>query len=59
VKKSEDLKEVGVDGKIILKWILKKQDRRAWIGFNFLARIGASFRTLRIGYELPGAIMFG
>lgn len=24
--------ELGVDGRIILKWILKQQDDRAWIG---------------------------
>jgi hypothetical protein len=26
------LGEVGVDGRIILKWILKKQDMRVWTG---------------------------
>jgi hypothetical protein len=33
---SEDL---GVDGKIILKWILRKQDAGVWTGFIWL-RIG-------------------
>jgi hypothetical protein len=45
MNKRYNLKGVGIDGKIILKWILKKQDRRAWIGFIFL-RIRARFRTL-------------
>jgi len=45
MKKRYNLKDVSVDGKIILKWALKKQDRRAWIGFVFL-RIRARFRTL-------------
>jgi len=45
MKERYKLKDVGVDGKMILKWVLKKQDRRAWIGFMCL-RIGARFRTL-------------
>jgi hypothetical protein len=27
----------GVDGKIILKWILGKQGRRVWIGYIWLS----------------------
>jgi hypothetical protein len=45
MNKRYNSKDVGVDGKIILKWVLKKQDRRAWIRSIFL-RIGAKFRTL-------------
>jgi hypothetical protein len=32
---------LGTDGRIILKWILKKQDRRMWTGLIWL-RIGTS-----------------
>lgn len=45
MKKSYNLKDVSVDEKIILKWVLKKQDRRTWIGFVFF-RIGVRYRTL-------------
>jgi hypothetical protein len=47
VEKCEEtkLERVGVDGKIISKWVLKKQGRGVWIGFIFL-RTGARFRTL-------------
>ena len=34
------LKDLGVHGKIILKWILREWDVRAWTGSNWL-RIGA------------------
>jgi hypothetical protein len=26
----------GVDGKIILRWIFRKRDRRLWTGFGWL-----------------------
>jgi len=45
MNKRYNLKDIGIDGKIILKWVLKKQDWRACIGFIFL-RIGERFRTL-------------
>jgi hypothetical protein len=44
VGKSEckrSLEDLGVDGKIILEWILKKWVRRMWTGFIWL-RIGTS-----------------
>jgi hypothetical protein len=33
--------DVGIDGKIVLKWILKKQVVRMWTGLSWL-RIGCS-----------------
>ena len=35
------LENLGVDGRIILNWILKKQECQAWSGFIWL-RIGTS-----------------
>jgi hypothetical protein len=35
------LEDSGIHGRIILIWILRKYDRRAWAGFTWL-RIGTS-----------------
>jgi hypothetical protein len=40
-KEKSHLKELGVDGKIILEWILGKLGRRVWTGFIWLG-IGTS-----------------
>jgi hypothetical protein len=36
LRKRDHLENPGVDGRIILKWILKKYAGRAWTGLNWL-----------------------
>jgi hypothetical protein len=41
VQEGDCLEDLGVDGRIILKWILREWDGWAWSGFIWL-RIGTS-----------------
>jgi hypothetical protein len=41
------LRNIGLDEKIILKWVIKKYNVKMWIGFMWLS-IAASERFLRI-----------
>jgi hypothetical protein len=36
VKGRDHLEEPGVDGRIILEWILRKQGGKVWIGFIWI-----------------------
>jgi hypothetical protein len=36
LKGRNNLEDLGVDGRIIFKWILEKYEWRMWIGFNWL-----------------------
>jgi hypothetical protein len=49
------LKDRGVDGRILLKWIFKKQDGRAWTGFIW-KRAGTVAGCCEHGNELPSSI---
>jgi hypothetical protein len=36
LKGKDHLKDLYVDGKIILEWILEKEDGKVWSGLNWL-----------------------
>jgi hypothetical protein len=38
LKGRDKLKGLGVDGRIILKWIFTERDCEVWTGFNWLRR---------------------
>jgi len=51
----DHLEDLGVDGTIILKWILRKWDEEAWTGLNWL-RIGTG-GSCECGNEPSGSII--
>ena len=48
--------DLGVDGRIILKWTFKKQNGRAWIGFIW-KRTGTMAGCCEHDNEPPGSII--
>jgi hypothetical protein len=45
MKTRDHLEDLGVDRRMIFKWIVKREDGRVWTGFIWL-RIGTSGRLL-------------
>jgi len=52
------LEDLGVDGRIILRWIFRKRGVRAWTGFNWL-RIWTGGGSCECGNERTGSIKCG
>ena len=58
LRERDHLKDPGVDGRIILRWIFRKWDARTWTGSMWL-RIGTVAGTCECGNEPSGSIKCG
>jgi hypothetical protein len=58
VRKGDHLKDLGVDGRIILNWIFKNWGGEAWTGLVWL-RLGTRVGGCECGNELSGCIKCG
>ena len=54
----DHLDDPDIDGRIILRWILKKWDLGAWTGLIWL-KIGTGGGTCKCGDEPLGSIKYG
>ena len=52
------LKDPGIDGRIILRWIVRKWDVGVWTGWDWL-RIGAVAGTCECGNVPSGSVKCG
>jgi hypothetical protein len=55
LKRRDHVEDRGRDGKIVLKWIMRKQDVRLWTGFIWLV-LGSSSGSFELGNEPLGSI---
>jgi hypothetical protein len=58
LKGRDHSEDMGIDGKIILEWILEKCGGKLWLGFIWL-RIGTSGILCEHGNETTGSIKDG
>jgi hypothetical protein len=58
LREGEHLEDLGVDGRIILRWIFRKWDRKARSGLMWL-RIGTGSGRFECGNEHSGSIKCG
>jgi hypothetical protein len=57
-ERRDHLEDLGVDGRMVLRWIFRKWDVGAWTGFMWL-RMGQVAGTRECGNEPSGSIKYG